>query len=142
MISKSSLHAVRALSALAMLPPDTYKGAAALAEEIGAPKNYLGKLLQQLAQAELVRSQKGLGGGFALARDPASITLYDVVEPIDHVSRWMHCFLGGKECSDQTACVIHFHWLTVRSTFMRFLSSIRIADLIGKDVRTIFHIDT
>jgi DNA-binding IscR family transcriptional regulator len=42
----------------------------------------------------LVQSQKGIGGGFRLARDPGAISLLDVVEPIEHVSRWSGCILG------------------------------------------------
>src|SRR5262245_28197047 len=97
MITKSGVHAVRAMVALAKLPEDTYAGAARIAKEIGAPQNYLGKLLQALAREGLVESQKGLGGGFRLARTPRRISLLDVVEPIEHVSRWSGCILGRPE---------------------------------------------
>jgi Rrf2 family protein len=100
MISKTGLHAIRALSALAELPAGSYAGAGAIADKVNAPRNYLGKLLQNLAREGLVVSQKGLNGGFRLARDPKTITLLDVVEPIEHVSRWSECFLGKKVCED------------------------------------------
>ena len=68
MLSKTGLHAVRAIVALARLPGGAYAGAGRIAQEISAPQNYLGKLLQSLADEGLVESQKGLGGGFRLAR--------------------------------------------------------------------------
>lgn len=58
MISKTGLHAMRAMLALSRLPEGAYAGAASVAPEIGAPQNYLGKLLQTLAPyclADLVR---------------------------------------------------------------------------------------
>ena len=78
LLSRSGIHAVRALVALAQLPEGEFKGAAALAEKTDAPPNYLGKLLQALAREGLVQSQKGLGGGFRLARDPDDITITDL----------------------------------------------------------------
>jgi DNA-binding IscR family transcriptional regulator len=70
MIAKTGMHAVRAMVARARLPAGTY---AWVAQEIGAPQNYLGKLLQTLAHEGLVQSQKGLGGGFCLARGPNAL---------------------------------------------------------------------
>ena len=54
MISKTGLHAVRAILALARLRDGEFAGAASVAREIGAPQNYLGKLLQTLARCGLV----------------------------------------------------------------------------------------
>ena len=51
MLSKTAIHAVRATIELAALAPGCYLGAAAIADRIGAPRNYLGKLLQALAHA-------------------------------------------------------------------------------------------
>ena len=48
MLSKTGLHTIRALVELAKLPAGEFSGAAAIAVEIDAPKNYLGKLLQTL----------------------------------------------------------------------------------------------
>lgn len=129
MISKTGLHAVSALAALAGLPRGRYAGAGQLAQEIGAPPNYLGKLLKTLAGAGLVESQKGKGGGFRLLRNPASISIYDVVEPIDHVSRWNGCFLGRPRCSNRGACAVHNRWKKVRDTYVEFLERVSVADL-------------
>jgi Rrf2 family protein len=118
--------------ALARLPEGAYAGAAKVAQEIGAPQNYLGKLLQTLARDGLVESQKGLGGGFRLARDPKSITLLDVVEPIEHVSRWAGCILGRPECSDADPCAIHTRWKAVREAYLHMLRRTTISELVAK----------
>jgi Rrf2 family protein len=118
--------------ALAQLPDNTYAGAGAIAREIGAPQNYLGKLLQTLSREGLVESQKGLGGGFRLARDPRAISLYDIVEPIEQISRWSGCILGRPACSEENPCAIHHRWKKVRDTYLQMLMQTTIADLVAK----------
>jgi Rrf2 family protein len=132
MLSKTGLHAVRAVVALAKLPDGVYAGAARIAQEIGAPQNYLGKLLKALAAEGLVESQKGLGGGFRLARDAREISLLDVVEPIEHIRRWSGCILGRPECSDINPCAIHNRWKAVRDAYLRMLRQTTIAELVAK----------
>jgi Rrf2 family protein len=129
MITKTGVHALSALAALAGLPCGAFQGAGELAEQIGAPRNYLGKLLQSLAQAGLLESQKGKGGGFRLARSPETISLYDVIEPIEHVSRWNGCFLGRPRCSDEAPCPVHKRWGKLRDAYLRFLRETTVADL-------------
>jgi Rrf2 family protein len=126
------MHAVRAMVVLARLPEDSYAGAASIARAIGAPPNYLSKLLQALAREGLLQSQKGLSGGFRLAREPHGISLFDVVEPIEHVSRWSGCILGRPECSDEVPCAIHHRWKKVRGAYLQLLQRTTIADLVAK----------
>lgn len=128
MLSKTARDVLKALIELAALPPDSYAGAASVAERIGAPRNYLSKQLKQLARLGLVISQKGLGGGFRLARPAREITLFEVVEPLDNVSRMQDCFFGGP-CDCQSACAVHGRWAKVRKSYLDFLSQTTISDL-------------
>jgi Rrf2 family protein len=132
MLSKTGLHAVRAVVALAKVPEGSYAGAARIAQEIGAPQNYLGKLLKAMAEEGLLESQKGLGGGFRLARPARDISLFDVVEPIEHISRWAGCILGRSECSEVDPCAIHHRWKTVREAYLRMLQKTTVAELVAK----------
>lgn len=111
------------------MPDGTFLGAEALAARIEAPPNYLAKLLQLLARKGLVESRKGLGGGFRLARPPQAIRLFDVLDPIDHVTRWEGCFLGRSVCSEEDPCAVHRQWTSVRTAFATFITGTTIADL-------------
>lgn len=128
MISKTALHALKAMVLLGERP-DEFQGAANIAARIDAPQNYLGKLLQNLAQAGLVHSQKGMGGGFRLARRPHEITLYDIVDPIDHVDRWEGCFMGKKSCSSDSPCAMHDTWAAVRDAYLKMLKESTLANV-------------
>lgn len=128
MLSRSGIHAVRALVELSR-DPSHYCGAQTIAAATGAPRNYLGKLLQQLSRRGIVESQKGLGGGFRLARDPADITLHDIIEPLEDLGRLTQCILGHEGCSSETPCAMHSRWASVRESYLGMLSSTTLADL-------------
>jgi Rrf2 family protein len=53
-----------------------------IAERTGLPQPYLEQILLALKGAGLVRSKRGVGGGYILARSPAEIRLSDVVSAV------------------------------------------------------------
>jgi Rrf2 family protein len=129
MLSKTAIHALHAVAQLAELPEGQFRGATSIAEQIGAPANYLGKLLQSLVQEGIVYSQKGIGGGFRLAKKASEVSLYDVVEPIDHISKWSGCFMGRERCSSEDPCSMHSRWAKVRDEYFLLLKESTIADI-------------
>jgi Rrf2 family transcriptional regulator, iron-sulfur cluster assembly transcription factor len=129
MISKTGVHATIALAFLSRLAPGTYAGASQIADEVGAPPNYLGKLLKQLARAGLLESQKGFGGGFRLSKPAHKITMYDVLEHVDRVARWNGCFLGKPKCSEEKPCSLHHRWSKIREDYLSFLKKTTIAEV-------------
>jgi Rrf2 family protein len=132
-ITRSGVQSILALVALADVPPGRYLGAGAIAKKIGARPNYLGKLLKVLAREGIVVSQKGMGGGFRLARDPEQIRLLDVLEPIEQPTRWSGCFMGRSECTEEDPCAIHDRWVVVKEVYIAFLAESSIADLMVRD---------
>jgi Rrf2 family protein len=74
-------------------------------------------------------SQKGLGGGFALARPASRISLYDILEPFEDVQRLTGCFLGRAECSGHVPCHVHEAWAPVRDAYTGFLRGTTLEDL-------------
>lgn len=136
MISKTAKHGIKALVDLAEHPGE-FQGTASIANRIDAPQNYLGKLLQLLTMSDLVHSQKGKGGGFQLARKPEDISLYDIVEPIDRVSKWEGCFMGTGACSSDSPCAMHDHWATVRDAYLDMLQSCTLADLLSGSAKVV-----
>ena len=136
MISKSALHAIRAAAILALLDDGEFAETGSLARRIDAPPNYLGKLLQSLARGKLVVSRKGPRGGFQLARGADTIRLLDIVDAIDHVSRWEGCFLGLPTCSDTSPCAVHDRWDRVRGEYLDLLADTTIADVVERLLET------
>lgn len=131
MLSRTAIHALKAVALLAE-EPHGFQGAVRIAERIGAPQNYLGKLLQTLTQSGILISQKGMGGGFQLNRPASDITLFDVVEPIDRVSRWSDCFMRNGSCTPEKPCSMHSRWASIRELYLRMLKESTIQDIAGR----------
>jgi Rrf2 family protein len=105
MFSQTTEYALRTVVFLA-----TLRGKPATTKQIAAatrtPEGYLSKILQALSRAGLVKSQRGLHGGSVLARDPADVTVYDVVTAIAPLPRITTCPLGLKS-HGTTLCTLH-----------------------------------
>lgn len=65
-----------------------------IAEATKVPASYLSKVLQNLRRAGIVHGQRGVGGGFTLARPPVDISILDVVQAVDPIERIRTCPLG------------------------------------------------
>lgn len=128
MLSKSAEYALRALHRLAFAGGEGPVTTARLAEAVGAPENYLSKLLHRLQQEGLVDSRRGRGGGFALARPPAEVTLAQVVAPFDDVME-RRCLLGRSECRDDDPCSAHEAWLEAAGRLRDFFRETTLAEL-------------
>jgi Rrf2 family protein len=98
----------------------------AVAEDI--PRSFLSKILHQLGQKGLVRSQKGPGGGFELARPASELTLEEVSLAVDGVHQVaQRCLLGRPECNDADACALHHAWKNWRSEYARTIGALTLA---------------
>ncbi len=116
---------------LATLPPGRLAGAREIAEAEHIPIAFLWKILQNLAKRKLIRSFRGLRGGYELAQPPDRLTLATIVEAIDSADRLDRCVLGLPNCSDVNPCPLHESWKGLRSDLSAMLQQNTIADLAG-----------
>jgi Rrf2 family protein len=72
-------YALRALTLLAVEPPDTYVAAGEFASRLVLPKRFVEQQVTALVRAGVVRSRRGASGGCALALEPSEISVRDVV---------------------------------------------------------------
>src|SRR5690606_31455253 len=77
-----------------------------IAEAARMPGSYLSKVLQSLARAGVLKGQRGVHGGFTLAKDPDVLTVLDVVNAVEPVQRIHDCPLGLEAHGDQL-CKLH-----------------------------------
>ncbi len=95
MFSQTAEYALRSVVYLA-----AQSGAAQTTQQIAevtrVPTGYLAKVMQALARAKLVSSQRGLHGGFTLARAADQLTVFDVIQAVDPIRRIRSCPLGLK----------------------------------------------
>ena len=130
MISVTADYALRAMLVLAQADRGRAMRADEIAAATGAPRNYMGKVLNLVAKSGLVRSTRGPTGGFVLAEAPAGITLGRIVDLFDDIPANPRCMLGNGPCNPASPCRAHEAWRSViearRSPFM----NTTIADLL------------
>lgn len=105
MFSLTAEYALRAVVFLAEGGNGRYT-TQAIADATQIPPRYLAKILQKLAQAGVLKGQRGLNGGFCLARGAAQITALDVVQAVEPIRRIHTCPLG-LEAHQSRLCPLH-----------------------------------
>jgi Rrf2 family protein len=99
-----------------------------LATHIKVPRRYLHTVLQELVRAELVWSQSGPGGGYALAKPARRITILDVVNAIAPLERIRRCPLGLR--THTRLCPLHKELDDVYAATEEALARVTIAQLV------------
>ena len=128
MISQTAEYALRAVVWLAA-NPDKPLTAQQIAEATHVPAGYLAKVLQGLSRAGLLHSQRGLGGGFALARSPSSLTMWEVVQAVDPLKRIHECPLK-LEAHEGQLCSLHQQLDDAVASIEKSFSACKISKLI------------
>jgi Rrf2 family nitric oxide-sensitive transcriptional repressor len=90
MISQTAEYALRAITYLAD-QERTPHTTAQIADATQIPAGYLAKVMQSLSRARVVKSQRGLNGGFTLNRDPANLNLLEIINAVDPIRRFHEC---------------------------------------------------
>lgn len=102
-----------------------------IAERTGLPQPYLEQILLALKGAGLVRSKRGVGGGYVLAREPRDITLADVISAVDGpivAGDFGEPHQDGA-CDHEGQCVLLSVWAEVGEYMRRHLEATSLADV-------------
>ncbi len=92
-----------------------------IAREMCIPKSFLAKILQKLTMASIVKSYRGVKGGFQLARHPGKINLLDVIEAAEGPVAMNVCARDKRRCRLVNTCAIHPVWIEVRKEVEKIL---------------------
>jgi Rrf2 family protein len=106
MFSQTVEYALRAVVWLAQHHQAAPVGNRTIAEVTQIPPSYLSKILHELAEAEILRSRRGAGGGFQLIPSPDELTVLDVINAVDPLQRITGCPLKLKSHCEQL-CPMH-----------------------------------
>ena len=101
-----------------------------LAEETGIPLPTVQKLVSKLSHAGLLRSARGAGGGFKLARPAATVSLADIIEAIEGPIAMASCVETGRhDCGLEGSCKVQAHWPVVNNAVRGALAGINLTSL-------------
>lgn len=133
MFSRSTEYAIKALKYLAQQPAGSLSGAGEIAAGTQIPLPYLWKLLKNLSDVRLVRSFKGVSGGYELARSPKDITIRDIWTAIPRGAYFVGCALNSSECDEWQPCRLLRAWENLCTE----LDKTTVADLMRPPARRI-----
>lgn len=129
LLSKACEYGLRATLHLSTIPEGDYVSSRAVSEALGLPYPFLAKVVQTLAQADLLASSRGAAGGVRLAHPPGAIRLRAIVEAIDGPDLFTDCVLGLPGCGDRQPCPLHQPWTEARARIAEMFDGTTLGDL-------------
>lgn len=137
-ISKKSKYALRALFVLARKYNQGPVLIADLAEQERIPKKFLELILLELKNNGILGSKRGKGGGYFLVKDPAAISVGDVLRALDGPLAPVPCvsqsaYRSCEECQDEATCGIRAVMQDVRDATAEVLDQESLADVLRRE---------
>lgn len=131
-ITRATEYAVRTVIFLAQQPKNEIVLKKDICKTQEVTPAFLTKILQPLIKAGIVSSQRGVGGGFLLARDPGDITLLDILQAEEGQLKLNHCLVDTELCHRDSYCSAHEVWHEAQTEMAAVLSRYTVADMVRR----------
>ena len=137
MLTNKGKYGLKAMVHLARLEGGATVQSAEIAGAEQISKKFLDAILHDLRNAGFVRSKKGPGGGYALARPAAEIGVGAIVRALDGPLAPIACasrtaYRPCDDCRDLIACAVRLTMLEVRDAMAAVLDGQSLADMVAK----------
>ena len=100
------------------------------------PADYVEQILLRMRRAGIVDSTRGARGGYALSRDPAAISVRDVIQASELTTFDLHCVshpVDSTRCADSGSCSIRPVWLLLQQRIDEVLEGIKLSELLDDE---------
>ncbi len=128
--STRTRYGLRFLIRLAARPPEELVQLSELAREENISPGYLEQIVRALRPLGILRAVRGVGGGYALARPAAEITMEDIFERLEGELSPVGCLAGDRACSRQHVCSTRSFWQALDEHVRNFLRGMTLEQLI------------
>lgn len=106
------------------------KSASFLSEKTGVPEPTVAKVLKNLARGKLVESERGVTGGYRIARNPAEVSIGHIIEAMDGPIAIVSCVEGAEDvCDAEPTCPAKGKWAPVNRAIRDALFAVRLTDM-------------
>jgi Rrf2 family protein len=95
-------------------------------------EKYLSQIVIELKSAGIISGFRGAHGGYVLARDPAEITLKEIVSVLEGDLSVIDCVQNSKSCGRMDKCVSREVWMRLGEVIAETLEAITLADLVRR----------
>jgi Rrf2 family cysteine metabolism transcriptional repressor len=113
-----------------------------VSEEQGISLAYLEQIVRLLRDGGVLKSTRGVRGGYNLARPPTQITVGDVLRAVDGAIVPIPCVSPQESCARTAACTTRLVWEQVLDSLVRTLDSITLSDLVDQESAAALFVQT
>ena len=103
-----------------------------ICKEQGVPQSFMAKIFQSLSRARIIKSYRGVKGGFALARPSKDISMKQVMEAIEGPMSINICVSGDGDCHRENFCPATSIWKELQDSIEEILDNYNFEDLAKK----------
>ncbi|HET6515245.1 MAG TPA: Rrf2 family transcriptional regulator [Thermodesulfovibrionales bacterium] len=132
-LSTRGQYGVRAMFEISRGYPDDPVTIREISERQDVSVPYLEQILNKLRRAGIIRSVKGPGGGYLLARRPREITIASILKELEGPVAITSCLDPEEGCSRIEGCVTHLLWKSLGAKIEAFLETITLHDLLARE---------
>jgi Rrf2 family protein len=129
-ITRQTEYALRGLMELAERDTGAPIRLKTLAEACDVSEAFLAKIFQMLSQHGVVKSHRGVKGGFTLGREKEQISLREVVEICEGGIALNHCLRSIDACTNSADCKLSKVWTSAQTAMIKALDSTTLKDLV------------
>lgn len=131
-ITRATEYAIRAILYMSRKPQGDIIYKKDICDTQDITPAFLTKIFQPLIKDGIIGSQRGVGGGFYLARPPADITLFDIIKSQEGPVHLNQCLIKEGNCEREFFCPVHGTWDEIRREFVAILSRYDFATLAAR----------
>jgi len=132
-ITRATEYAIRTIIFLAQQPKEEIVLKKDICRTQGVTPAFLTKILQPLIKSGIVSSQRGVGGGFLLSKDPREITLLDILQAQEGPLKLNQCLTESGQCDRNDHCPAHEVWHEAQDEMINVLRRYSIAELVQRE---------
>lgn len=131
-ISTKGRYGLRAFIDLARYSEEGPVSISSIAQRQNLSERYLEQLMAKLKKAGLVKSLRGSGGGYTLARDASEVSVGDVLRALEGNMELVACaaFHDAEPCDLQQTCVTKYVWKKINMSILNTIDEIKIDTLV------------
>jgi len=131
-LTRAAEYAIRCMVYLAQQGRGVLTSRQEIADKADIPTHFLAKIAQDLARADLIEIRQGAGGGFVLAKNPAEISLLEVIETMIGEIYLNDCVARPGSCKITYDCAVHGVWMKAREQLRDTLRQVTFDQLITR----------
>jgi len=134
-LNQATDYAFRVIMHLAALPMGQIAKSQAIAEEQNIPAGFLQKIMRALTQGQIVKSYRGIDGGFTLGKLAVDISLLDIITIMEGPVDLQRCLKETSACSKGCVpqCPVHSALAVIQNDFTQALGKVNFSSLIPKN---------